>query len=466
MQLDQGTLLYSSIWDIKQPSIFIFYYVAGKLFGFSDYGVHLAELIWNICLCVILFVLCRRHFASRWIAFVVPFFLVIYYVHVSPSEQTQVETLVGLPMLLAALLAIRAADASPPAVLLAFAAGFFAGIASTFKIPFAVTAGAIHAYVLFRAWRAGTPAVAVIVRLGLPWLLGAAVVWLMLLGYFVAIGGAAAFLETTFVHTLQGAVGFEQAPLSRLLLGAAQIAVILAPWLCLLVGFVLPPRLDERVPLAPLLVVWIVVATLMILVQRFSWWPYQWWQLLAPAFLLCMLGLDRVVGALANAPWRAGRARWVLPLLILAPFTAVLTQLGQNAYTAMDAGAPRAFDGTAFRLAVDRNYDEVLAATAAFPGDCSRDRVYIFGTPAIYIRLDCPYLYKFAGQNLAYITPAQRAELADKLRAAPPEWIFVAPASADWMGRREPGLLAWLESEYRRAAAGDWGAWYGRERRD
>jgi hypothetical protein len=174
-----------------------------------------------------------------------------------------------------------------------------------------------------------------------------------------------------------------------------------------------------------------------------------------------MLGLDRIVGALRQRPWLAGRQRWVLPLLLLAPFLVVLNQLGQNAYFVFAAGAPRAFDGTAFRLEVDRNYRDVLGATTAFPGDCARDRIYVFGTPAIYLRLDCRYLYKFAGQNLPFISPAQRAELADRLRAMPPDWIFVATASAERL-QREPALQALLDSGYRPAVSGDWGTWYVR----
>jgi hypothetical protein len=151
-----------------------------------------------------------------------------------------------------------------------------------------------------------------------------------------------------------------------------------------------------------------------------------------------------------------------LPLLLLAPFTVVLNQVGQNAYFVFAAGAPRAFDGTAFRLEVDRNYRDVLEATAAFPGDCAQDRIYVFGTPAIYLRLDCRFLYKFAGQNIPYISPAQRAELAERLLAMPPDWIFVAPASAEQLQRREPTLQALLNSGYRPAVSGDWGTWHRR----
>ena len=46
-QLDRGAVLYTDVWDVKQPGIFIFDYLAGRMFGFSAEGVHLFELLWQ-----------------------------------------------------------------------------------------------------------------------------------------------------------------------------------------------------------------------------------------------------------------------------------------------------------------------------------------------------------------------------------------------------------------------------------
>ena len=34
--IDGGGILYRDFWDIKPPGIFLFYFIAGKLFGFSE----------------------------------------------------------------------------------------------------------------------------------------------------------------------------------------------------------------------------------------------------------------------------------------------------------------------------------------------------------------------------------------------------------------------------------------------
>ena len=465
--IDQGSVLYSDIWDIKQPGVFLFYYVAGRFFGFTDVGVHIFEMLWNLGFAALIIGLSRPHFASRWIASIAPFFIIIQYAYTSASEQTQVETLVAFPILASALLAIRAAGAGvgASAAVLALLAGMCGGIAAAFKIPFALIVTVLHGYVLLCAARSGMPLRHVILRLALPWSVGAGLIWLAMLGYFASNGAAAAFLLTTFVYPFTGAMTLEPAPFLRLFIGGAQLAVTLAPWLCLAAGFLLPGRVAERVPLAPLLLIWIGVEVFDILVQRFSWWPYHWFLLLAPAFLLCMLGLDRIVAVPFVAADLARRHRSFMLFLLLAPFTVVLSQLGQNAFTVVEAGWPRAFDGRAFRSAVDRNYDGVVAASAAFPGDCQRERIYVLGTPAIYRELDCSFGYRYSGQNLPYITAAQRADLVQQLRANPPEWIFIAPPMAKRMEQlavREPDLTTLIDTEYRLAAYGDWGTWHRR----
>lgn len=464
INIDRGATLYTDIWDIKQPAVFLFYYFGGKIFGFSDVGVHLFEMVWNIGFAILVIIIGRRHFGSPWVASLAPFFLVIQYVYTSASEQTQVETLVAFPIFASVLLGARAAEGGGTDVALALIAGICAGIAAAFKIPFALICTVVHAYVVVCAWRSGRPRRAVVLRLALPWMAGASLVWLVLLGYFASRGAAAGLLLTTFVYPFTGAMALEQAPFSRLFFGGSHLALTLAPWLCLLAGFVLPPRLSERVPLASLMLIWIGVEVFDILVQRFSWWPYHWFLLLAPLFLLCMVGLDRIIGA---PPVSAGaeRRRVVLFFLLLAPFTVVLGQFGQNAFAVYEAGGLGAFDGTAFRRAVDRNYDAVLDATAAFPGDCRRDRIFVLGTPAIYTRLGCRFDYRYVGQNLPYITAAQRAELVEQLIRMPPDWILVTPAMAARLERlrpAEPALSTLLDSGYQPAASGDWGTWYRR----
>ena len=44
--ISNGAILYRDVWDIKQPAIIFFYLIGGKLFGFTEIGIHLLETIY------------------------------------------------------------------------------------------------------------------------------------------------------------------------------------------------------------------------------------------------------------------------------------------------------------------------------------------------------------------------------------------------------------------------------------
>jgi hypothetical protein len=67
-QFDRGAVLYVDVWDVKQPGIFVFDYLAGKLFGFTAEGVHLFELLWQLAFAVIVMIALRPALGHRWLA--------------------------------------------------------------------------------------------------------------------------------------------------------------------------------------------------------------------------------------------------------------------------------------------------------------------------------------------------------------------------------------------------------------
>ena len=44
-ELQENARLYTDVWDIKQPGLFGFYYVARRLFGFDEIDVHTLDLL-------------------------------------------------------------------------------------------------------------------------------------------------------------------------------------------------------------------------------------------------------------------------------------------------------------------------------------------------------------------------------------------------------------------------------------
>ena len=45
-EMTEGAVLYRDLFDVKQPGIFLFYAAGGLLFGFTEIGIHLFELVY------------------------------------------------------------------------------------------------------------------------------------------------------------------------------------------------------------------------------------------------------------------------------------------------------------------------------------------------------------------------------------------------------------------------------------
>src|SRR4029453_3997297 len=63
-QLTQGAVLYRDIFDVKQPGIFLFYIMGGSLFGFTEIGIHLFELIYWLGFSVFALITLRPYFST------------------------------------------------------------------------------------------------------------------------------------------------------------------------------------------------------------------------------------------------------------------------------------------------------------------------------------------------------------------------------------------------------------------
>ena len=134
--IGNGAVLYRDVWDIKQPAIFVFYLAAGKLFGFTEIGIHLLEIIYWLGFSLLLIVGLKKYFTNPLFAVLTPLFTVGIYYSVSGSlHLTQAEALVGFPMFLCLWFCQKFLE-NPDKKRLLFWSGLFGGIVLTFKLMF------------------------------------------------------------------------------------------------------------------------------------------------------------------------------------------------------------------------------------------------------------------------------------------------------------------------------------------
>jgi dolichyl-phosphate-mannose-protein mannosyltransferase len=137
-RFDEGLQLYVDLWDVKPPAVFAFYYLGGSLFGFTDRGIHLFELLWMVVLAIAMILGLRPHLRQPWLAAVAPLAaLGSYYGSCSFQEQTQIESLVNLPMCLSVLALAAAGRSAASRSNYAALAGVAAAVATLFKVVFA-----------------------------------------------------------------------------------------------------------------------------------------------------------------------------------------------------------------------------------------------------------------------------------------------------------------------------------------
>jgi hypothetical protein len=379
--------LYVNLWDVKPLAVFAFYYLGGSLFGFTDRGIHLFELLWMVVLAIAMILGLRRHLRQPWLAAVAPLAaLGSYYGSCSFQEQTQIESLVNLPMFLS-VLGLAAAGRSPTGrSRYAGLAGVAAAVAMLFKVVFApifiglllMTVAAVVAVERAKRSRA---VYAAVLRLCLPYAFGVAAVWASCLALFVALGAADAMLWTVFAYPIEALAYLEPAPLKRLVTMFGTFVGDFAPWLTFVVLAL--PLLWRRgaTLMARLLWTWLMIGIVVIIGQRTSWWYYHLMLLLAPIGGLAAFGVDRAVSFLRGRA-RLMPAMAIASVLVLPAAASIADPLISTANLLFPSLVLGAKPIESFKSTVE-NYAEVSKA-AAFVRDQPRPGpVMVFETPLI-----------------------------------------------------------------------------------
>ena len=64
--IDKGKILYVGVWDMKQPGIFWFFWMVGKLFGFTTLASSCSNSPGCSALAGVMSIRLRRYFAHPW----------------------------------------------------------------------------------------------------------------------------------------------------------------------------------------------------------------------------------------------------------------------------------------------------------------------------------------------------------------------------------------------------------------
>lgn len=462
--LEAGGTLYVDFWDNKMPGLFWFYWLAGRWFGFDEFGVHLLELLWMLGFALTLWLCLRRNFVFPWAAALVPVAVVgTYYVAADPFHLTQVEGLAGWPIFLAAwLAATRPADTRARQAV-ALLSGVCAGIAVVFKLVFAPLFVAFWAVASVHRWlQHHDRPLAVLLELWLPAAIGVGAVLAAVALRFWLDGNLWELYWTAFVYPPQALASSPPAPWLRLAGATVFFAAFVAVW----AGFIALAWAEwwhgARDVLTSLMTVWLFVGLALILIQRFSWWPYHFLALLAPTGVLGIRGACAVPRTWLRQRRIERRAADALVLVLVAP---ALLSLGvpasQKLAAHMEVLFEREADVSALRAFVNPEYARIAQSVRFLSLDSARPGpIYVMGDPLHYHLSGRRPALPIIGWPWHYFLQVQWVHLPRQLGEALPAYLYIDKDARRLIDVRQSGVWEFVRENYVPFTTDAKGVWY------
>ncbi len=406
----QGKVPYVDLWNPKPPAVFYIYALAMALFGQTSMALRALDLFVVPLVMIGLYGLGAR-LSSRRLGLLAAVVFPVFYLTETFWTLTQNDGIALVPMVLAMVCAVHAADGGRRALWWAFAAGALSAWALWFKYPFvffilaliagycALTAPARRARGRLYDWRAwlGFSAGGLIVGVG-----G--------LAYLAALGALGALIQSVVVTSSYTALGFG-GDFVQTMRDAAAVrwqywglpAVLAVGWPLLQLPALARRIGRERLAGWLLVWLWLLAGAAAMLIQA-KGYDYHWLPLLPPLALLAASTLDRVARLVGRADLlRALASAALLTLLVVALWRPALPYLlGHETEIAYATN----FQAGEFVAAESLEVADYLRARVA-PGDS----LFIWGFR--------PEVYYLSGLN-----PATRFIFQFPLVAGwyPPEW--------------------------------------------
>ena len=466
--LARGGALYREWWDVKQPAIYVFYVLAGWLFGFDEVGVHALEVLWWTAFAAVLAAgLHRRSAGDAWRA---PLLVAgVYWAAVGPWHLTQVEGLVGFPLWLATAWGATAADGEAPGR--AFAAGLAGAAVLLLKLALAPVLALVWLVESLHAWRLPAPPAPAtrrrstarwFARAALPLLLGLALPLAAVVVHEARLGLLERLRWTTFDVPRAMLDAVHGTRVGVLMDGITWFTLRWAPVIGLAgAGAAEAWRTRDRLGLA--LIAWTAGGAAVVLAQRTSWWQYHWLLLTPPLGVLASIGAGALV---RDTPASTrGPARVALALM----FAGLVAIVGDKAITlarhrlALGPAQRRAYQEQVSQLYARADMETAfLDSAGALPGS-----IFSIDDPAIYWRSHRTPAMAYRGVRFyGQMVRADWDSLARALEAAPPAYVFVDADNLTRVTRSVEAapMRAMLDRDYRPARGDALGAWWARVR--
>ncbi|MFW9262360.1 glycosyltransferase family 39 protein [Nostoc sp. CALU 546] len=459
LEMQQGKVLYRDFWDLKQPGIYYFYFLAGNLFGFNEIGIHIFELIYMVLFSIILQLTLRTYFQNRIIASLVPLLTVgVYYISSYHRQFTQVEGLVGFPLFICLWLTYQSFNhEGKPRFIKLLISGFMGGIVLIFKLVFLPILLAFWLTILLHSVLIKHQKFQkIFIEICLPLFLGLIFPILVVVSYFAGVNSLSIVYKTFFVYPRQ-VVADGTFNIFKLVFGTAWFLKNFVTLVLIAIVAVNVSLRKGKNLLTLLLVVWFVLGLGIIVIQTRSLWSYHYLLLFVPTGILATKGLDILWQPFKELSSRRIKILvsflFLLPLLLNFQFKGVALVKNNFALT----------EDTRFKYqnvfredyTLLRSEVEFLSQPGSLPGE-----IFVAGDPSLYYLSGRTQATSLNGWSLELFLSEQWPQLLQELDLSKPPYIFISDNDESGIKKGFPKILELIEKRYRILSKRNDGIWY------
>lgn len=459
-ELNAGKILYKDFWDIKQPGVFYFFLIAGKLFGFSDYGIHLGEAMYWLVFGAALLWFYRKYeffFSLNYVFLIIGIFILAYYGGAGITRLTQVEALVNFPIMLVVIFNLLYLKFSKHSITWLFLSGLAGGCVLFFKLMFLFILLPLWFITFIRKRKTGAGFVFLFKQfLIIP--LGIFVFWLPFLIYCYNYDCFQLVFQTYFIIPPEIIKEIPSQTLTELISSSfnffSKIPFLtgLAFW-----GIFSLRKHHLKTDMA----IWLLSGILVILMQRTSWYSYHFQLLLVPITMLAAFQLHNIIHTIKGKEniflnWKISTA--ALLILVNLPALGFFIIKG-NTVVKNHFGLSE--DD---RIQIARNFDDnnqAIAASEIFPGkeepDCP---IFVVNDPLIYYYTKRTQAITLSGWSLQLFLPHQWAILYQELDSKKPCYIYMENSFQIHFYKYGKKWTDWLSKNYFIVSENKQGKWY------
>ncbi|MEH2160822.1 MAG: hypothetical protein V7K38_07180 [Nostoc sp.] len=459
LEMQQGKVLYRDFWDIKQPGIFCFYFLAGSLFGFNEIGIHLFELIYMVFFSITLLLTLKSYFRHQIIASLVPLLTVgVYYTVSGAWHLTQVEALVGFPLFLCLWLTFKSfKNDGKQRFYLLLMSGLIGGIVLLFKLLLLlIVVGLWLTIFMYSLIIKRQKIQKILIDTCLPIFIGIMLPLLVVASYFVWVNSFSIVYQTFFIYpplilanTIFNKINF--------ISGIKWLLESFYPLLLMGSVAVYISLYKSKNILTLLLVVWCIFGLSVIFLQRTALWQYHYLLLFVPIGILATKGLDILWDYLKEL--RSLIPAVLLIFLLFLPLSLALIKksatLARNNFALTED--TRLQYQTIFRKKYPSLHDEAnfISQSGSIAGD-----IYVAGDPSIYYFSGRNQATILRGWALEYFLSEQWLALINQLDSSKPPYIFIDYEPQAIIKANFPKMLEFVEQRYQIMRQDNNGIWY------